>query len=54
MGFGAAEDQYAWLYLGSYLFSMMVSWVNAFPMVYKGKVMKQNAGARFISMELAT
>eukprot|EP00434_Breviolum_minutum_P029099 symbB.v1.2.025738.t1/scaffold2505.1/size135028/2 len=39
-----AEDGYGWLYLGVYFFAMMVSFVNLFPMYYKGKAMKANAG----------
>eukprot|EP00435_Cladocopium_sp_Y103_P049804 s1468_g15.t1 len=38
------EDGYGWLYLAVYLFSVVVSFVNLFPMYYKGKVMKGDAG----------
>lgn len=38
------EDGYGWLYLAVWLFSVVVSFVNLFPMFYKEKVMKRDAG----------
>jgi hypothetical protein len=34
-----ANDQH-WLFLGAYIFSRLVTWLNAFPVAYKEAVMK--------------
>ncbi|CAK9014387.1 unnamed protein product [Durusdinium trenchii] len=38
------HDAYGFFFVSIYLFSFMVHFINVFPMVYKGKIMKQDAG----------
>mmetsp|Transcript_39104 Transcript_39104/g.102519 ORF Transcript_39104/g.102519 Transcript_39104/m.102519 type:complete len:248 (-) Transcript_39104:175-918(-) len=48
----ALGDDMGYLYIGAYVFSFMVSFLNKYPMVYKGQVIKNGSGNLSSNMQI--